>query len=821
MTAPPLIPSVPRLYDPENENAFRTAVDRWAREVGANIPEVNPATVGPARTDSGFSVFNVFDYGAKGRVVSDDLAAFQLTADTAGDAGGGIVFAPPNDYNIAGPIDLPDNVWLAGAGYGTRIYQRSNAAVIRSAGSIATALSLTANALIGATSVTMSAPNAATLSTGDYLLLQSSEAVPSSTTSQTYGELVRVSGVVVGVVSLYGPIQRGYTTANSAAVRKLTMVSGVGVSNLRIVNPTPGTLTSGLVLARYCLEPTFQRLWFQGGDEAAIQIEGTMGGLVDGVWARDLTDDEANGRFGYGVVCVGACMGTRINNVHTERGRHAFTTSGNGGAGIPYGVVVSNSTAFEPTHAGFDTHQEGEGVTFDNCAVIGAKTNGSYHSRSPRTQFNTCRAISSDGDAFWIESTGTGTILSSCVVRNTYRVGGSLGRGVKVEAASCVIDNLTAQGCAAQAVLVQGADILIAGGRYENNLVDAATTGDILLDTGSDGATIISPIIGDCVSAIRFTAGLTDVVIRDPRFHDVSGAVYVGTIPTSVGVELRGDVAATLTVGSNGPVQRWATALTTNRAITLSTTGAYAGASFEILRPASGAFTLDVGGLVSLGIASYARVVFDGTSWRLAAYGPLGTSGEITTGAVTVGGLLTTLAGISNTGGAFSHSHVSTESVFRRDVNGGANVLALKNDEATSGTLHSAILRWIFREVTTPAEVAAAAFTIKKEQNWTSTASTQDAKAFLELALNGTLTRILTCFSSGNTRIGATDTDPGLAAGSLSVEGILATAATSTAQAGFRLPHGTAPTSPVDGDAWTTTAGLYVRINGVTVGPLT
>jgi hypothetical protein len=36
----------------------------------------------------------------------------------------------------------------------------------------------------------------------------------------------------------------------------------------------------------------------------------------------------------------------------------------------------------------------------------------------------------------------------------------------------------------------------------------------------------------------------------------------------------------------------------------------------------------------------------------------------------------------------------------------------------------------------------------------------------------------------------------------------------------LRLPHGSAPSSPVNGDMWTTTAGLYVRINGVTVGPL-
>jgi hypothetical protein len=39
-------------------------------------------------------------------------------------------------------------------------------------------------------------------------------------------------------------------------------------------------------------------------------------------------------------------------------------------------------------------------------------------------------------------------------------------------------------------------------------------------------------------------------------------------------------------------------------------------------------------------------------------------------------------------------------------------------------------------------------------------------------------------------------------------------------RASLRLPHGTAPSSPVDGDMWTTTAGLYVRINGATVGPL-
>lgn len=50
--------------------------------------------------------------------------------------------------------------------------------------------------------------------------------------------------------------------------------------------------------------------------------------------------------------------------------------------------------------------------------------------------------------------------------------------------------------------------------------------------------------------------------------------------------------------------------------------------------------------------------------------------------------------------------------------------------------------------------------------------------------------------------------------------GKVTTAASTTTAAGFILPHGAAPTTPVNGDLWTTTAGIFVRINGATVGPL-
>jgi hypothetical protein len=51
--------------------------------------------------------------------------------------------------------------------------------------------------------------------------------------------------------------------------------------------------------------------------------------------------------------------------------------------------------------------------------------------------------------------------------------------------------------------------------------------------------------------------------------------------------------------------------------------------------------------------------------------------------------------------------------------------------------------------------------------------------------------------------------------------GELNTVASSTTNAGLNLPHGAAPTTPVNGDIWTTTTGIYSRINGLTIGPLT
>lgn len=68
----------------------------------------------------------------------------------------------------------------------------------------------------------------------------------------------------------------------------------------------------------------------------------------------------------------------------------------------------------------------------------------------------------------------------------------------------------------------------------------------------------------------------------------------------------------------------------------------------------------------------------------------------------------------------------------------------------------------------------------------------------------------------GDLTVGGTATFDGASTfnGAAAANGKLTTAASTTTQAGLNVPHGTAPTAAVNGDIWTTTTQLVVRLNG-------
>ena len=83
------------------------------------------------------------------------------------------------------------------------------------------------------------------------------------------------------------------------------------------------------------------------------------------------------------------------------------------------------------------------------------------------------------------------------------------------------------------------------------------------------------------------------------------------------------DANITLTPLVSAEEQRHTGTLTANRTVTLSTTNAYPGARFRVVRTGGGAFALSVGGLKSLTTNCWAEPVYNGTSWYIGAYGAL------------------------------------------------------------------------------------------------------------------------------------------------------------------------------------------------------
>ena len=167
-------------------------------------------------------------------------------------------------------------------------------------------------------------------------------------------------------------------------------------------------------------------------------------------------------------------------------------------------------------------------------------------------------------------------------------------------------------------------------------------------------------------------------------------------------------------------------------------------------------------------------------------------------GAVTMVGLVTAQAGLTVSGGSISASGIAATvgpltatSVLVNQITDNGVAITLDRTDTTAMQVYSAISNsgvWYWYDNTTPRYV-------------------------IEYTKATNVLRLLA--ETGTVAMGA------LTATTVTGTGLFLTPASASGGAGLRLPHGAAPSSPTDGDIWTTTAGLYVRINGGTVGPLT
>lgn len=162
-----------------------------------------------------------------------------------------------------------------------------------------------------------------------------------------------------------------------------------------------------------------------------------------------------------------------------------------------------------------------------------------------------------------------------------------------------------------------------------------------------------------------------------------------------------------------------------------------------------------------------------------------------------------------------------------------ADVQALAQAIESTMVLKAPLLSPTFTGVplsTTPADadnstkIATTAF-VKNQSYLTTTTASSTYAPIASPTFTGVPAAPTAAVTTNTTQIATTafvnaeiSNDAVLKAGSTMTGGLVLPAGT-TSLVPLRIPHGAAPTTPTNGDVWTTTIGMYAYINGSTIGP--
>jgi hypothetical protein len=530
----------------------------------------------------------------KGQIVvdADDYPSVQAAVDAAAAAGRAATVLIRGQKNLTATLTLPSRVSLRGDGSGRLVLDGSvSAPAVRAAGTIpatgAPTAVLSADAAAGATTVTVT--SATGLAVGDVLVIGDNVAPDPTQPTRLGGELVRVRALAGTTVTLGRPLRWGYTTGQTAALWKITPVSGVAVEDLEISRSTgmAGTANTSALVDLYCAgDVSVRNVRVFGNAGPGIAVQHCWDTEIVGCTVADLADDAGAGKYGYGVNIGGAVDNLVVSACTFRRLRHAVTTNGSAHHGQPTAMVFSGLVATECSGAAFDTHAWGAGILFDGCVAYSCAQNG-FTIRSSLTTLTSCKAIDCLGGGYLVaETVARDVAFLGCVAIDV----GSHGFHVRddgvarVRFIGCLVDRCgtngitVASGC--NDILVQGCSLLNVGRSVSQGIgvqalpATGTGTGWAVLDNSFAATDAPAGTTGGYRQAILLAAtvsghatnnrtwntrtnlaaygGLDNVRQRDNVRLDVGAAVVDGTAAPTTGTWMRGDVIRNTAPAASG-----------------------------------------------------------------------------------------------------------------------------------------------------------------------------------------------------------------------------------------------------------------------------
>ncbi|MEO5892092.1 MAG: glycosyl hydrolase family 28-related protein [Ferruginibacter sp.] len=180
---------------------------------------------------------NITDYGGSGNGATDNYPALQLAITSLGNQNGTIYF-PAGTFVFNSPITLRSGLILKGEGATNTVLTfnlgGSNNLINITGTPSAGVVNITTSIFKGESSLTVDEPSL--FHEKDYINIYQADAglINDASASESIGQIVQVESIAGNTIRFSNNLRRSYLLTDTPKVRKLNMVTGVGIECLQI-----------------------------------------------------------------------------------------------------------------------------------------------------------------------------------------------------------------------------------------------------------------------------------------------------------------------------------------------------------------------------------------------------------------------------------------------------------------------------------------------------------------------------------------------------------------------------------------------------------
>ena len=302
---------------------------------------------------------------------------------------------------------------------------------------------LTANCTVNAGTCTMSTGDSAKFAVDDLVMLTSTldwSSAPDADSPQAEIKRLTAVNTGTGVLTFDTPALDSYATANTAVVYKMSnFIKNIHVKGITIKKGSGLNDVNGVVYfeTRYVDNLSIEDVemidpvtnW-----TGCLHVRSCINSKVDKVLLRMSATQNFN--LQYGLVIGNCSQNIAVSNSHSYgKFEHAFETgnssSANDAKGVARNISFFNCFGDGGAVATFDTHGDGELITFNNCGVLGTSNTGGgngFQIRSRRSKFVSCIAKNTKTNGYYIAGDADDCELITCIADKSQNDGGFISR---------------------------------------------------------------------------------------------------------------------------------------------------------------------------------------------------------------------------------------------------------------------------------------------------------------------------------------------------------------------------------------------------------